>query len=56
MLWWVRMTIREQYEAVENLILADIDKRLAIMRVVAKASKGLNYIQYFDLQIAEVKT
>ena len=45
------MITREQAEKIEENILKDIDIRLGMWRDVARVSKGLDYIQYFDLQI-----
>ena len=45
------MTSREEVEKIEENILIDIDNRLKIWRDIARISKGLPYIQYFDLQI-----
>ena len=46
-----REVTREEVEKLEGDRLKDIDIRLGIWRDVARISKGLPYIQYFDLQI-----
>jgi len=45
------MVTREQAEKIEAEVLKDIDKRLEMMQKVSEVSKGLDYIQYYDLQI-----
>lgn len=45
------MTSREEAEKIEGNIAKDIDIRLGIWKDVARISKGVPYIQYFDLQI-----
>lgn len=47
----MKMVTREEADKIEDDILKDIDNRLEIWRDVARISKGLPYIQYFDLQI-----
>lgn len=51
MFYWLKMVTRKQVEKIEEELLKDIDKRIEIMQKVAEVSKGLPFIQYFDLQI-----
>lgn len=49
------MVTREQIEKLEEDTLKNIDSRLKIMQDVARISKDLPFIQYFDLQIRSEK-